>query len=159
MTTEQMDEIDDTNENGPKALRDALAKQKAENEALTKSLKELRAQVREREIKDRGLSPKVTKFIPEDANLEEWLQENADVFGITLEAPKEQDKQAEGVQSTDEHTKPLHPLQGQFANLHGAEAGAQAPSTGVDNEAALKALSEGGLEAYENYLRSQTGRV
>lgn len=159
MTTEQMDAIDDANENGPKALRDALAKQKAENEALSKSLAELRTKDREREIKDRGLSPKVAKFIPEEADLEKWLEENADVFGIKPgEAAQTQaTQQAEG----DANTRPLevaqtpHPLQNQFANLEATQATGQAPRTPIDTARVEAALAEGGLEGFENFLLSQ----
>jgi Asp-tRNA(Asn)/Glu-tRNA(Gln) amidotransferase B subunit len=159
MTTEQMDAIDDANEGGPKALREALAKQKAENEALAKSLKDLRDKDRAREIKDRGLSPKVAKFIPEDANLEKWLEENAEVFGIKPgEAAQTQEtQQAEG----DANTRPLevaqtpHPLQNQFANLEQTQASAQAPRTVLDTSRVQAALEEGGLEGFENFLLSQ----
>lgn len=159
MTTEQMDTIDDANENGPKALREALAKQKAENEALAKSLEALRTKDREREIKDRGLSPKVAKFIPADADLEKWLEENADVFGITpSEAAQTQATQAvEG----DAVTRPLevpqtpHPLQNQFANLEATQATGQAPRTPIDTARVEASLAEGGLEGFENFLRSQ----
>lgn len=160
MTTEQMDAIDDANENGPKALREALAKQKAENEALAKDLKDLRDKDRAREIKDRGLSPKVAKFIPENADLEEWLTENADVFGIK---PGESAQTQETTQTTegDAHTRPLeapqtpHPLQNQFANLEATQATGQAPRTPIDTARVEASLAEGGLEGFENFLRSQ----
>lgn len=159
MTTEQMDTIDDANENGPKALREALAKTKAENEALAKSLKALQDKDREREIKDRGLSPKVAKFIPEDADLEKWLEENADVFGIkpSESAQTQATQQTEG----DAVTRPLevaqtpHPLQNQFANLEATQATGQAPRAVIDTARVEAALTDGGLEGFENFLRSQ----
>lgn len=157
MTTEQMDAIDDANENGPKALREALAKQKAENEALSKSLEALRTKDREREIKDRGLSPKVAKFIPADADLEKWLEENADVFGITPgEAPQAQaaTQQTEGETGATAPQVP-HPLQNQFANLEATQATGQAPRTPIDTARVEASLAEGGLEGFENFLRSQ----
>jgi hypothetical protein len=159
MTTEQTNEIDDANENGPKGLRDALAKQKAENEALVKSLETYRTKDREREIKDRGLSPKVAKFIPADADLEKWLEENADVFGITptTDAPAQAAAGAEG----DANTRPLevsqtpHPLQNQFANIEATQATGQTPKSPIDTSRVTAALADGGLEGFENFLRSQ----
>lgn len=160
MTTEQMDAIDDANENGPKALREALAKQKAENEALAKSLEALRTKDREREIKDRGLSPKVAKFIPADADLEKWLEENADVFGVAPAADAQTQTTATQTEG-DAHTRPLevpqvpHPLQNQFATLEQTQASAQAPRSVIDTSRVTEALAEGGLEGFENFLRSQ----
>lgn len=160
MTTEQMDAIDDANENGPKALRDALAKQKAENEALMKSLDALRTKDRVREIKDRGLSPKVAKFIPPDADLEEWLKENAEVFGVK---PGNEAQTQETTQTTegDANTRPLetpqapHRFQNQFANLEQTQASGQAPKTPIDTARVQESLAKGGLEGFENFLRSQ----
>lgn len=71
--------------------------------ALSKELDEakaesgpLRAKLRQREIADvlteRGLKPKIAKFIPADVEmdgLDSWLQENAEVFGLDLSAKEE----------------------------------------------------------------------
>jgi hypothetical protein len=149
-------ENDDTQEQDlktPKALRDAYDKQKAQNAALEKTIAELNGRGRVGGIADelsaKGLNPKVAKFIPADAVLDDWLKENGELFGVTVtEAPAEQTQEAVQAPAAP------HPLQTQFANLANATEGASAPTGGVDSAKAQEALATGGLEAFENYLRS-----
>lgn len=135
---------------GPAELRKAYEKQKATLSALEKELADLRAEKRQKDLEstlsEKGLNAKVAKFIPADADLDEWLKENADLFGAPQPAAQETQVQ--------EAPKAPHPLQNQFANLGQADVGAQQPSGTVDAAKAQQALGEGGLEGFENYLRS-----
>ena len=162
MTTEYSEFENETEgtetENGPKALREALAKQKAQNEAIAKELADLKAEKRTRDLadtlKDKGLSPKVAKFIPADVELDDWLKENGELFGVTA-ADGEPVTQA---QEVEQATVAPHPLESQFAGLTNAQEGATAPSGTVDLAKAQEALATGGLEQFEAYLRSQPKR-
>lgn len=84
-------------ENGPKALREAYEKQKADMAALQKELSEFRTERRTSSVasalKAKGLdearAAKVAKFYRDEDTSEgavsQWLEQNADVFGV--EAP------------------------------------------------------------------------
>lgn len=85
-------------ENGPKALREALASQKKIAEEALKELKTLKEENRTRTVtdalKNSGLPEKVAKFVPTDASTPEavnaWLAENGEVFGYKPQAAEEQ---------------------------------------------------------------------
>ena len=143
----------DQNDGSPKALRDAYNKQKAQNAALEKTIKELSDKVRTREIADklstRGINAKVAKFIPENVELDDWLKENGDLFGV----PASDGGVGQPTEVQQAQAEP-HPLQSQFANLASATEGAQAPTGTVDAAKAQEALATGGLEGYEAYIRS-----
>jgi len=174
MTTENLDldnlDIDALleSDNGPKALRDALKKQKEARTALEKELADLRKEKRtstiESVVKEKGLDPKVAEIIPADADPAEWLEQYGDVFGAKP-AEQKQATQEQGTQQqaqTDANTRPLqaptapHPLAAQFQNLSNTQAGAQAPATPFDPSAMQAALAEGDLEGFENFIRSGT---
>lgn len=83
-----------------KKLRKALKAEQKRNKDLESSLGELTKSQRERVLKDvfasRGVNPKVASFVPNDLDASEeaistWLENNADVFGITIEPKKEID--------------------------------------------------------------------
>lgn len=84
------DELTDDSE-GIKNLRaqyDKLVKDKADND---KRLSELLSRDRTRTIEDKfteyGVNKKIAKFVPSDLELdkvEEWMTDNADVFGFKL---------------------------------------------------------------------------
>lgn len=73
-----------------KALQKQLKEVSAENESLKSS-------VRDRSVKDvlasKGLPEKISRFIPPDATsaeeVEAWLAENGDVFGVTSDTETE----------------------------------------------------------------------
>lgn len=79
------------NESPIQALRKIERQQKAQIKELTEQLANMKAQVRERSVKDvlasKGLNEKIAKFIPSDftspEEIEEWVSENAEVFGAT----------------------------------------------------------------------------
>lgn len=72
-----------------KDLRRQLKEAKQEASQFEAQLSEIRSEFRERTVvdvlKDKGVNPKVAKFIPSDVEGDEaissWLEENADLFG------------------------------------------------------------------------------
>jgi len=88
---------DETEEqdNGPAELRKALRKAQKEREAIEAELSQLRSDMRSRSVKDvlasKGVSDKLAKLIPSDVNTPEqidvWLAEYSDVFGIKPTEP------------------------------------------------------------------------
>lgn len=78
-------------------LRKALKAEQKRNKELESSLGDLSKSQRERVLKDvftsRGVNTKVMKFVPQDLDASEeaigsWLEENADVFGFTVQPEK-----------------------------------------------------------------------
>lgn len=83
-----------------KKLRKALKVEQKRNKELESTLGELNKSQRERVLKDvfatRGVNPKVTAFVPNNVEASEeailnWLDQNADVFGIQSQPKKELD--------------------------------------------------------------------
>jgi|NOAtaT_7_FD_contig_51_1311072_length_818_multi_2_in_0_out_0_2 hypothetical protein len=79
-------------------LRKALKAEQKRNKELETSLGDLSKAQRERVLKDvftsRGVNTKVMKFVPNDLDASEesinsWLEENADVFGFTVQSEKQ----------------------------------------------------------------------
>ena len=100
---EYEDEVEEQ-DNGPAELRKALKKAQKEREAIEAELNKMRSDLRARSVKDvlasKGVPDKLAKLIPSDVDTPEqidvWLNEYSDVFGI---------KQPEPVQpSVDEET-------------------------------------------------------
>jgi len=96
-------DIDQTqsDENGPANLRKALRRAEKEKKELTEQLASIQQDLRSRSVKEvlasKGVPDKVAKFIPGDVStpeqVESWLTENADVFGIQINedtAPSEE---------------------------------------------------------------------
>ena len=88
--------------------------------ALEKANKELaafKAQERERQtvetLSAKGFSPKVAKFIPPDADVDEWLTENADLFGSAPKADEGEQAPPAVESSQGEATEP-HPAAADF---------------------------------------------
>lgn len=93
------DDWDDDSDDGQgsKALQEARAAAKANAKKvkeLSEQLTKMQSAVRDRSVKDvltaKGLSDKIARFIPPDATtseeVEAWLAENGDVFGIDTQA-------------------------------------------------------------------------
>lgn len=86
----------DRDSNVVRSLRKENKTKDKQIKELTERLTSLAAQSRERSVKDvlaaKGLSPKISKFIPEDLTSEEevsaWVEENGDIFGATPSAPE-----------------------------------------------------------------------
>lgn len=100
------DDTDTDDGQGSKALREARAAAKANAKKvkeLTEQLNSLQSDVRTRSIADtiksRGLSEKIAKIVPGDLTtsdeVEAWLNDYADVFGVAPATPAT-DPQADG---------------------------------------------------------------
>jgi len=97
---DDFDEIEDTQDtNGPANLRKALKRAEKEKKDLAEQLAAIQSDLRSRSVKEvlaqKGVPDKVAKFVPGDVSTPEqidaWLTENADIFGIQ---PAEQATQA-----------------------------------------------------------------
>jgi len=101
------DDFDVTEEtqdaNGPANLRKALKRAEKEKKDLAEQLAAIQSDLRSRSVKEvlaqKGVPDKVAKFVPGDVSTPEqidaWLSENADIFGIkpaeeTAQASQEQ---------------------------------------------------------------------
>lgn len=88
------DDIDTNDSNAMKELRKAYKKLQAEKKELAEQLDSMQSSLRERSVKDviasKGLPDKVAALIPKDATtseeVEAWLAEYGDVFGVQVEA-------------------------------------------------------------------------
>ena len=88
------DDIDTNDSNAMKELRKAYKKLQAEKKELAEQLDSMQSSLRERSVKDviasKGLPEKVAALIPKDATtseeVEAWIAEYGDVFGIQVEA-------------------------------------------------------------------------
>ncbi len=85
---------------------DLLKQLRKELKTKTKLLSEMESQLgvikseqRQNTIKsvleNKGVSPKIAKFIPQDIDaspdaIDNWIRDNADVFGLTVQTPSEQ---------------------------------------------------------------------
>lgn len=95
----EYDDWDDDTEdaqgsNALRELRKANKAKEAQIKKLSDELAAMRGAVRDRSVKDvltaKGLPEKIARFIPPEATtsdeVEAWLAENGDVFGITTQA-------------------------------------------------------------------------
>lgn len=100
------EEEDDVQENRQQSESDLLRQLRKELKTKSKMLSEMESQLstikseqRQNVIKSvlesKGVSPKIAKFIPQDIEpsaeaLNSWIEENADVFGLTVQTPSEE---------------------------------------------------------------------
>jgi hypothetical protein len=99
------DDIDTSSDsNAMKELRKAYKKLQAEKKELAETLESMQSSLRERSVKDviasKGLPEKVSALIPKDVTtseeVEAWITEYGDVFGVQVEAEQpEQPKQVD----------------------------------------------------------------
>lgn len=91
------DDLETSNDsNAMKELRKAYKKLQAEKKELSEMLEGMQSSLRERSVKDvlasKGLPEKIAAFIPKDATtseeVEAWINEYGDVFGVQVEAEK-----------------------------------------------------------------------
>ena len=89
------DDLETSNDsNAMKELRRAYKKLQAEKKELSEMLEGMQSSLRERSVKDvlasKGLPEKIAAFIPKDATtseeVEAWINEYGDVFGVQVEA-------------------------------------------------------------------------
>lgn len=91
------DDIETNDSNAMKELRKAYKKLQAEKKELAEMLDGMQSSLRERSVKDvissKGLPDKVSALIPKDVTtseeVESWLSEYGDVFGIKTEEASE----------------------------------------------------------------------
>jgi len=97
---DDFDDIEETQDaNGPANLRKALKRAEKEKKELAEQLAAIQSDLRSRSVKEvlaqKGVPDKVAKFVPGDVSTPEqidaWLAENADIFGVK---PAEQAAQA-----------------------------------------------------------------
>jgi len=97
---DDFDDIEETQDaNGPANLRKALKRAEKEKKDLAEQLAAIQSDLRSRSVKEvlaqKGVPDKVAKFVPGDVSTPEqidaWLAENADIFGVK---PAEQAAQA-----------------------------------------------------------------
>lgn len=96
------DDLDTSNDgNAMKELRKAYKKLQAEKKELSEALEGMQSSLRERSVKDviasKGLPEKVAALIPKDATtseeVEAWIAEYGDVFGIQTEEAEQPEQQ------------------------------------------------------------------
>jgi len=91
------DDIETNDSNAMKELRKAYKKLQSEKKELAEMLDGMQSSLRERSVKDvissKGLPDKVSALIPKDVTtseeVESWLSEYGDVFGIKTEEASE----------------------------------------------------------------------
>jgi hypothetical protein len=128
-------EFDDES-NNMRDLRRALKKAQKENAAIKQQAEEALGALRERSVKDaltsQGLNPKIAAFIPRDVaadQIDGWLKEYGDVFGVAPQAPA-----PDGGQATGQPAPPATYSEADLAALNAIEGaavgGVQAGSAG-----------------------------
>jgi hypothetical protein len=101
------DDDDDVQETRQQSDSDLLKQLRRELKAKTKALSEyeskmatLESERRSNTIKSvlesKGVSPKIAKFVPQDIEpsaeaIDSWIQDNADIFGLTAQTPSQQE--------------------------------------------------------------------
>jgi hypothetical protein len=96
-------DFDDYSDEPQRGSDDVLKKVRRAERAKDKQLKELQAELDslrkfQREttvsqvLSEKGINPKIAKFIPGDVqspeSISEWLKDNGEVFGFTVEEPR-----------------------------------------------------------------------
>ena len=95
------DDYEEQDSNGPADLRKALKKAQKEREALEAELNQIRKDLKSRTVKEvlesKGVPTKLAKLIPSDVDTPEqidaWLTEYSDVFGLQSEQSQEEPAQ------------------------------------------------------------------
>jgi hypothetical protein len=125
-------------------LRKAYRKLQKQNKELLDQLTGMKTQVRERSVKDvlaaKGLPPKIAAFIPDSANtseeVEAWISEYGDVFGVQVEdhaeavsqeAPKQVDPALQALGRISQAQSTGQPYSGDPDQLAGLIAAARTP--------------------------------
>jgi hypothetical protein len=99
---DDFDDVEETQDaNGPANLRKALKRAEKEKKELAEQLAAIQSDLRSRSVKEvlaqKGVPDKVAKFVPADVSTPEqidaWLTENADIFGIKPAEPQKNSKQ------------------------------------------------------------------
>lgn len=121
------DDDDFTESELPKKLRAVIKELKKENAELQEKYgtlqKETRTRAVQEQITSRGLNPKVAALIPQDADVDEWLNEFGDVLGFAQpESDPEQDARATETRRMAQAEQGSTPAQGDvLAAINAAE--------------------------------------
>lgn len=94
---DDLDLNDGSGSNAMKDLRKAYKTAQKQNKEMADQLAEMQKQIRSRSVKDvlssKGLPEKISAFIPETATtseeVEAWVAEYGDIFGVTAQAPSD----------------------------------------------------------------------
>lgn len=142
------DDEQNDGQDGPKALRSALAKKDKELKELRAQLDSLTVESRSRKVADtlvaKGLPEKVGKLIPQDADVDEWLTEYAELFGTPPGKSAESAPEAE-VAEPPQQVDPA--LANAWEQISTTTQQGQAPATANVNPAVAelqKLAAEGG---------------
>lgn len=141
---------------GIKNLRKAYTKLKKTHEETVTELSTLRAKDREQTVSkvltEKGLDAKVAKFIPEGADVEEWLTENGSLF--TGAAQGGQQQQVQGQQQQPQQTQQVAQ---DFAGLQSLmqDAGPAFSANAPELAGLMKAAEEGNIGDYMSALNTQ----
>lgn len=99
------DEFDEQPEkkSAPKALREAYKAEKERAKQLEDALAKVQRDLRQRTVRDvlveKGVNPKLARFVLNDldevdeGSVAKWLDENGELFGVTVEQQEEGDNQ------------------------------------------------------------------
>lgn len=95
------DSMDASESNAMKELRKAYKAAQRQNKEMQEQLESMQSSLRERSVKDvlasKGLPEKIAAFIPKEATsaeeVESWLSEYGDVFGIQSDSSEGQPQQ------------------------------------------------------------------
>ena len=128
MAVYDYDDDDDVNDSElPKKLRAVIKDLKKENADLQERYASLQKETRTRSVQEqisaRGLNPKVAALIPQDADVDEWLNEFGDVLGFAQpESDPEQDARAAETRRMAQAEQGSTPAQGDvLAAIEAAE--------------------------------------
>lgn len=137
-----MTDFDDDEDNGtdlPASLRKQIRERDKELKAARERLEALESKDRTRSLQDtlkaRNVSDKLAKFYPSDKdtteeNINAWLAEHADVFGLKLDAPPADEPPApvvpDGMQRLQNISTPSQTEGGDAAILHQINSAATA---------------------------------
>lgn len=130
---DEVDEFEGDEDNGPKALRTALKKAQAELKALREENATFKVESRKTTVAAvlaaKGMPAKLAGLYtgdPDEAAIEAWATEYADVFGIPVKSEE------------NEHTSPE--ARAQYEAMNRAQSAGQAPLEG--DAALLKQVNE-----------------
>lgn len=144
-----VDDEQNDGQDGPKALRSALAKKDKELKELRAQLDSLATESRQRKVADtlvaKGLPDKVGKLIPQDADVDEWLTEYAELFGTPPGKSAESAPEAEVPVENPQQVDPA--LANAWEQISTTTQQGQAPATANVNPAVAelqKLAAEGG---------------
>lgn len=145
-----------TESEGIKSLRKAYNKLKKTHDEATTELTTLRAKERENTVSqvltEKGLDAKVAKFIPEGADVEEWLTENGSLFtGVSQGGQPQQQQQGQ------QQAQQIPQVAQDFADLQSLmqDTGPAFSADAPELAGLMKAAEEGNIGGYMSALNEK----